>query len=104
LVRLGTCYSFIDSKEELLHYPFKILGFVDKDDHSGPVCFGQMCAMQSTKEKKKSALGLFEHWHLEQRPNSEEPVYRFVEIDSIINPCLAFQLTAGALKYRDRSK
>jgi hypothetical protein len=94
--------SFINSKEEAVHYPFKILGFVEKDDGS-PVCFGQMCAMQSVKEKKESSNGLFEHWHLEQKTNSEEPVYRFVEIDSIINPCLSFQLAALAVTYRDPS-
>jgi hypothetical protein len=95
--------SFIDSKERSVHYPYKILGFVEKDDHSGPLCFGQMCAMQSAKEKKESSHGLFEHWHLEQKTNSEEPVFRFVEIDSIINPCLAFQLPDRALTYRDPS-
>jgi hypothetical protein len=95
--------SFIDSKEQSVHYPFKILGFVDKDDHSSPVCFGQMCAMQSAKERKDSSHGLFEHWHLEQKPNSEDPVYRFVEIDSIINPCLSFQLPARAMTRGDPS-
>jgi hypothetical protein len=90
--------SFINSNEQSLHYPFKILGFVEKDDKSGPICFGQMCAMQSEKERLKSCMGLFEHWHLEQRPNSNVPIFRFVEINSIINSCLAFQLTNGALK------
>jgi hypothetical protein len=100
--------SFIDSNEQSLHYPFKILGFVDKDDHSGPICFGQMCSMQSQKEKQDSSLGLFEHWHLEQRTSSDDPVFRFVEIDSIINPCLGFQLSLGSLKHviivKDRQK
>jgi hypothetical protein len=89
--------SFIDSNERSLHYPFKILGFVHKDDGSGPLCFGQMCSIQSVKEKGDSSSGLFEHWHLEQRANTGEPVYRFVEIDSIISPCLGFQLPVRAL-------
>jgi hypothetical protein len=52
--------SFVDSSEQWLHYPFKILGFVELDDHSGPICFGHMCAMQTEKEKDDSSLGLFE--------------------------------------------
>jgi hypothetical protein len=32
--------DFIDSNDCRLQYPFKILGFVQKDDKLGPVCFG----------------------------------------------------------------
>jgi hypothetical protein len=94
---------FLDSSEQQIYYPYKIKGFVEKDDGSGPTCFGQMCAMQTKNEKETSAVGLFEHWHLETRPNSTDPVYRFVEIDSIADPCLAFQLTTNSMDEKNPS-
>jgi hypothetical protein len=56
-----------------------------------------MCAIQSKRDNFDSLVGLFEHWHLEQRPNSNKPIFCFVKINSIINPCLAFQLSLSAL-------
>jgi hypothetical protein len=95
--------DFIDSNDRRLHYPFKILGFVQKDDKSGPVCFGQMGSMQSANEKHDSSIGLFEHWHLEVRHTTGQPVFRFVEIDSILEHCLAFQLTENSIDAKSTS-
>jgi len=89
--------SYVDSNEMSVNYPFKILGFVEKDDKSGPICFGKMRGMQTQREKFDSSVGLFKHWHLERQPHSDQPVYRFVAIDSIIDPCRTFQFTTLAL-------
>ena len=44
-----------------------------------------------------SSTGLFEHWHLEVSSSTGDPVYQFVEIDSIIGHSLTFQLTENSL-------
>ena len=93
---------FLDTNEHELHYPHKILGFMEKDDQSGPICFGQMCAMQMDRKKQDSSTGLFKHWHVEQKPNSADPLFWFVKIDSIINACLSFLFTFAALKNNDQ--
>jgi hypothetical protein len=86
--------NFIDSSERSICYPFKNLGFIQKDDCTGPICFGQ-----SPAEIEISSHGLFEHWHLESRQhgvvgdNQRQPVHRFVELDSIKGPCLCIQLS-----------
>jgi hypothetical protein len=89
--------EYLDSNEQKLHYPFKIMGFVDKDDGTGPICFGQMCSTQNKKEKEESTLGLFEQWHLETKPSSGLPVFRFVEVNTIIEHCLAFQIPESCI-------
>ena len=39
--------QFVDDHDNELHYAFKIMGFVNKDDGgSGPICFGQICTTQ----------------------------------------------------------
>jgi hypothetical protein len=99
---------YLDSNDRRLHYPFKILGFVEKDDKSGPICFGQMCSTQTETERRASKGGLFEHWHLEHKSNQEVdrptiPIYRFVEVETILDPCLAFQLSPISVDSNDRN-
>ena len=95
--------NFISSAEEVVQYPFKILGFVAKDNEVGQLCFGQMCSTQNASELQRSRIGLFEHWHLETRTGSQEGVYRFVELNTIESSCLAIQLSANSFNTLIRS-
>ena len=88
--------DYLDSSDEHIQYPFKILGFLDNDDGSGPICYGCMCASQSVVEKQRSKLGIFEHWHLELRAGTRDLVYRFVDINTISRACLVIQLTKNS--------
>jgi hypothetical protein len=92
----------VDSKEVNLHYPMKLLGFVEKDDGS-PICFGQMCPMQSWNEKDESYVGLFEHWYLEIKPNSGDPIYQFVDMNTALGHCLVFQFTENTVYFQNCS-
>jgi hypothetical protein len=89
--------NFINLAEELVQYPFKIFGFVSKDDSGGLICFGQMCATQttSTAQYKTSCRGFFEHWHLLNiELLSQKVVHPFVELKTKENSCLiAIQLS-----------
>jgi hypothetical protein len=92
--------NFITSADELVQYPFKILGFVAKDNAEGQLCFGHMCTTETARESQESRIGLFEHWHLETRTGLNEGMYRFVELDTIESSCLAIQLSANSFNTR----
>jgi hypothetical protein len=56
-----------------------------------------MCTTQTENQLEATLTGLFEHWHLEVSSRTGDPVYQFVEIDSILGHSLTFQLTKNSL-------